>query len=70
MIESLGDPLTLEETRRAIKQLQVGKAPGPDEVYEERRDSVAAKLTEVIQQGCGLIATGLQGFQHHTSIQE
>ena len=50
----LDDPPTLVETQKAIKQLQVGKAPGPDgippEIYKEGGDAVQAKLNELLQQ--------------------
>ena len=50
----LDDPPTLVETQKAIKQLQAGKAPGPDgippEIYKEGGDAVQAKLNELLQQ--------------------
>ena len=50
----LDDPPTLVETQKAIKQLQAGKAPGPDrippEIYKEGGDAVQVKLNELLQQ--------------------
>ena len=50
----LDDPPTLVETQKAIKQLQAGKAPGPDgippEIYKEGGDAVQFKLNELLQQ--------------------
>ncbi|CAH1245993.1 Hypp7629 [Branchiostoma lanceolatum] len=49
----LDDPSSLEETQKAIKQLQGGKAPGPDgipsEILKEGGEAVTAKLTELLQ---------------------
>eukprot|EP00745_Piridium_sociabile_P040226 TRINITY_DN767_c0_g1_i3.p1 TRINITY_DN767_c0_g1~~TRINITY_DN767_c0_g1_i3.p1 ORF type:complete len:1045 (-),score=247.16 TRINITY_DN767_c0_g1_i3:182-3316(-) len=54
VIESLDDPPTLDEVTKAIKQLQPGKAPGPDgippELYKEGGKTLTAKLTELMQQ--------------------
>lgn len=53
ILTSLNDPPTLEETQKAIKQLQVGRAPGPDgippEIFKEGGETVATKLTELMQ---------------------
>ena len=50
----LDDPPTQVETQKAIKQLQAGKAPGPDgippEIYKEVGDAVQVKLNELLQQ--------------------
>ena len=54
ILSFLDDPPTLVETQKAIKQLQAGKAPGPDgippEIYKEGEDAVQAKLNELLQQ--------------------
>ena len=54
ILTTLDDPPTLAETQKAIKQLQAGKAPGPDgippEIFKEGGVTIAIKLTELIQQ--------------------
>ena len=54
VLASLGDPPTVEETQKAIKQLQVGKAPGPDrippEIFKDGGEAMTNKLTELLQQ--------------------
>ena len=54
LLTSLDSPPTLEETQKAIKQLQAGKAPGPDgippEIFKEGGDAITTKLTELMQQ--------------------
>ncbi|XP_072167310.1 uncharacterized protein [Diadema setosum] len=47
-------PEHLAETKKSIKQLQVGEAPGPvgipSEIFNEGGEAIAIKLTELIQQ--------------------
>ena len=54
VLASLDDPPALEETQKAIKQLQAGKAPGPDgippEIFKEGGEAIATKLTKLMQQ--------------------
>ena len=54
VLTSLDEVPTLEETQRAIEQLQVGKSPGPDgippEIFKEGGKAMVAKLTELLQQ--------------------
>jgi len=53
LLASLDEPPSLEETQKAMKQLQGGKAPGPDgippEVFKEGGEAVTAKLIELMQ---------------------
>ena len=54
VLAALDDPPTLAETQQAIKQLQMGKAPGPDgippEIFKEGGEAIAIKLTGLMQQ--------------------
>ena len=53
-LSELDSPPTLDETIKAIQKLQPGKAAGPDgippEIFKEGRETLAAKLTEVLLQ--------------------
>lgn len=53
-LTELYDSPTREETTKAIKQLQPGKASGPDgippENYREGGDAMADKLSKLLQQ--------------------
>ena len=53
MIPELDAPPTAEETTAAIKQLQAGKAPGPDgipaEIFKAGGETIIIHLTKLFQ---------------------
>jgi hypothetical protein len=56
VLASHDDPSSLDETQKAIKQLQAGEAPSPDgippESFKDGGDAMVTKLTDHLQKFC------------------
>ena len=76
MIPELDAPPNAAETDAVIKQLQTGKAPGPDgipaEVFKAGGETLITHLTQDVPSVLGQWSapTGVQGCQHHPLVQK